>query len=157
MSGNSIRDRYRRPDDDGSSHDQTTVETDSDLPPYAAWDRGQAGPRSENAVKLYYEDGVTEEVLFYGYILRAIKTGETHIAITSTEGVYLIEGQHLSEVLDQLQDQKLRFLRAYNEHLHAPPALDAPVIYSIQYLTNADWRELEQARREVRPDADDVT
>lgn len=155
MSG-SIRDQYVRPGDDGDSSAQPGHETESQLPPYEAYDRGQAGPRRENAVKIYYEDGVTQEVLFYGYILRAISTDDSHIAITSTEGVYRIEGQNLLEILDQLQDQKLRFLRAYHPYLYAEPAANAPVIYGIEYLTNDEWREKEWARSQVRP-TEDVT
>lgn len=153
MSG-SIRDRYVRPLGNDGSEDSSPHETESHLEPYEAFDRGQAGPRRESGVKLYYEDGVTQEVLFYGYILRAISTDESHITITSTEGVYLIEGQNLSEILDQLQDQKLRFLRAYNGHIHAQPAANAPIIYRIEYLTNADWAALVRARNEVRPTED---
>lgn len=150
MSG-SIRDRYVQPIGDDGSEESAAYETESHLIPYEAYDRGQAGSRLENAIKIYYEDGITIEVLFYHNIRRAILTDVSHISLTSNEGVYTIHGQNLGdELLDQLQDQKLRFIRAYNEHLHTQPAANAPIIYAIEYLTNEDWAALLKARREVR-------
>ena len=151
MTGKSIRDQYVQPAGDDKPEAQAVVETENHLPPYEAFDRGQASPRPESAIKIFYEDGIYTEILFYNYILRAIAIEENIIIIYSTEGVYQIEGLNILDILDQLHDQKLRFLRAYNKQLHAQPAANAPVIYRIEYFTVADWRERERARAEVRP------
>lgn len=51
-------------------------------------------PKRYDGVTIFYEDGFCKEIINYNYLLRAFCTDSTKLTIFSTEGVYLIEGQH---------------------------------------------------------------
>lgn len=150
MSDNSIRNRYIQAVEDDDSID--AQEENEETAPYIAFVLGGKGNRSENAIAIHYQDGIFKEILFYNYIMRVFGTTDSHVEIFSTEGVYSIEGQNLTQLIELIQDKKLRAMHGYNAELYPdrPPA-NAPLILSIGYSNNEDYREFQRRRDEVRP------
>ena len=112
--------------------------------PYAAF---EVCPDHQDRFDIYYPydaHGVTREVVNYGYIMRVIGVDDNHIAIVSTEGIYLIDGQHLLESLNAFKKQRLGGLRTFDDRLHLEPPASEPKVTHIRYLTNAEWRDLER-------------
>lgn len=144
MSG-SIRERYL-----GGLGSEEDNDQEDESGHYLAFKRS-TGPRREEAILVQYEDGQVREVLFYNYLIRAFSTDSRHVTLTSTEGVYLITGDNLTGFLEGIQDRKIRRITGFNAAIHTPQAANAPVIHSIEYLTNEDYYALLSKRDEVRP------
>ncbi len=156
MSG-SLRDRYLKPKEDPQEPpEEELIDEDDELPDpltYQAYAKGtQGGRRGEMGLVLYYEDGITIEVLYYTYLMRVIATGQEFLALMCTDSVYTLTGQNLHKLLPLLREHRIRFLQAFQPQKHAPlPANDdEPVIDSISMLLTDAWWEQYLRRNSVR-------
>ena len=154
MSKKSIRDRHLSAISDTSTQPSRQTAPDNDLRPYEAFGGLPATEdRDDYGIMLHYGDGA-REVVFHGYIMRAVGTDDTHVNLITTEGVYIIEGRHIGSLLDAIQTRKAHSIQAFNPDKHAQPADDAPFISSIEFYFHEDWWAFLRARDEVRPPED---
>lgn len=151
----SIRDRFRQQPIEEPEDLSTLEDVEESEPPetYVAYAMGTQGRRGELGLLLYYEDGLTVEVLYYSYIIRVLATSPQSIVLMCTDGVYILNGQNLMPLMRLLREHRVRFLQAFNPQKH--PALaandDATLIHGITMMTNTEWWERYRQREEVRP------
>ena len=155
MENKSIRDRHVKVVSDNTVQPLTTPEID-ELEAYEAFGAGPVGTDTETGIMLHYGDVEVDarEVIFYSNILRVIGTNDTHVNIISSEGIYIIAGEHIAQLLNDIQDKKVHFIQAFKPDKHAEPDPDAPIIASIEYLASEDyWARVREAQA-IRPSAE---
>lgn len=153
MSGKSIRDRYVQPDADDDELLPENEDDELDSSRYQAFGgRPKGGSRRATTIMFIYQDGITEEVMAYNYVIRMLKTDSSEVTIFTTEGVFLIDGQNLDSLLHEYRREQLSIIRAYNADKYPdPPAANEPIVLSIQFHRSDVWDAFVKERDEERP------
>lgn len=81
----------------------------------------------QTRLKLYYADG-TVGLLSYSYLVEAVSTSHQYVSLLFTNVMITLEGRHLTELIDLLQDERIRWLRCFHPARHQTPEDGAPVI-----------------------------
>lgn len=148
MNGKSLRQRYGiEEQNEEIAEDEGQYDPNPDR--YVAYSRSK-GQRKEEAIMVRYANGI-REVVFYNYLVNAISVDSNHVAIMSTEGVYLVQGRNLHGLLEGIQDRKIRSISGYAFDHDGLVEADIAIIETIEYLTNEDYYALFNRRNEARP------
>ncbi len=108
--------------------------------------------RGELGLLIYYEDGESEEVIYYAYLMRAIVTDPISLCLMCTDCVYTVWGKNLKPLMPLLSEHKIRSLQAFTDQKHLPFTAenDEMVIESISLQSNEDWWQEYEKRQLMR-------
>lgn len=105
--------------------------TDSDKELYKAYGTSAAAKRNgEKRLRICFADG-TVSMPSYTYLVDVVYTSHQFISLIFSRFVIELQGRNLTALLDQIQDEKLRYIQCFRADVFAEPLDDAPVIISI--------------------------
>jgi hypothetical protein len=100
---------------------------------YKAFTTGGQG-RGETRLKLVHGNGMVT-LMTYAYLVEVVSASHESISLVYTNCVIVLMGRNLMELIDLIQDEKLRALHCFNAKKYERPPVDAPVILEIKRLT----------------------
>ena len=86
--------------------------------------------RSHHRLRLHYADG-TIGLMSYAYLVEVLCTSHQYVSLLYSNVAITLEGRHLDQLLDALQEEKVRALVCYHARRHAAPEAGTPVITKI--------------------------
>lgn len=84
----------------------------------------------QSRLRIHYVDG-TVDVFSYTHLLEISCTDEQHLMLGFSNCLLLLEGIHMEELIEPLQDEKIRYLVCFNSNYYGQPKGDEPVIEAI--------------------------
>lgn len=117
---------------------------------YLAWATTGDG-RSGLGLELFFEDGLSTDVIYYNTIKRIVATSHEYIGILTHDWVYVLKGQNLTDLLPPMREHRIEYIQAFNEGKHAalPAESDAPLVESIEIIHNGEWWSFYKEQREA--------
>jgi len=79
-----------------------------------------------------HEAGGRLELISYAYIMRVICTSHQGVAIILTDGAVMLLGENLTDVVEYIQDRKIRSLHCHRPNHDNEPQPGAPVIRTVE-------------------------
>lgn len=107
---------------------QSTVEQDNQ-PEYRAIGIEKTGDR-QSRLRIHYVDG-TVDVFSYTHLLEISCTDEQHLLLGFSNCMLLLEGEHMEELIEPLQDEKVRYLVCFNNNYYAQPEAGEVIIEGV--------------------------
>lgn len=102
--------------------------------------------RTPARLRLTYGDG-TIALMSYAYLVEVLCTSHQALSLIYTNVAITLEGRNLTQLIEPLQEEKLRALTCFNARRHNEPAADKPVITTI---TRQSLQDLAAKQREIR-------
>lgn len=84
----------------------------------------------QSRLRIHYVDG-TVDVFTYAHLLEISCTDEEHLLLCFSNCMLMLEGTHMEELIEPLQDEKVRYLVCFNKNYYAQPEADAVIIENI--------------------------
>lgn len=81
-------------------------------------------------LRLTYGDG-TIALMSYAYLVEVLCTSHQALSLIYTNVAITLEGRNLTQLIEPLQEEKLRALTCFNARRHDEPPADKPVITAI--------------------------
>jgi hypothetical protein len=106
---------------------ETPVEDSEEQPSYRAFMEAR---RHVPRLRIHYRDG-SIGLLPYAYLVEVLCTSHQQLSLIFTHCVITLEGRHLNQLIDPLQDERIRALHCFNAKEHKLPGEDSPVIKHI--------------------------
>jgi len=78
------------------------------------------------------------EIVRYSDLSTMISIAPDRLGLLFPTGAIFMQGDHLRQLLDDFQDEKVRAIHAFRTDIHGEPDDDAVVIYRME------WRSIEQ-------------
>lgn len=88
--------------------------------------------------------GETVGVMNYSYLTEMFASSDKFISMIFTNCVITLEGANLGPILDELENERLLWVRQYDAKKFSPPAAGEPVVLSIYRETLAEFAKAEQ-------------
>lgn len=99
----------------------------------------------QTRLMVHYKNGVIE-VITYSHLTNVLCTSSQYISLICSNCVLTLEGRNLLapvvegiNVMELLQDEKIRYIRCFNGAELPEPPDNEPVINNIQRLSLAEW------------------
>ena len=96
-----------------------------------------------------YKDGMLE-VIAYAHLTNALCTSSQYISLIFSNCVITLEGKNLlapviegANVMELLQDEKIRYIQCWSGAAFSEPSDNEPVINDIRRLSLAEWQEAQ--------------
>jgi len=104
----------------------------------------------QTRLMVHYKSGMLE-VISYSHLTNALCTSSQYISLIFSNCVLTLEGKNLlapvvegSNVMELLQDEKIRYIRCFNGAVFPEPLDNEPVINDIQRLSLAESQEAQK-------------
>lgn len=152
----SVFDRYRRPEREQDTERQPVASPPSDAPSptpnttaerdgqYLAYTHEPTNKRSPARLRIDYGDGGVA-LMSYAYLMEVYCPSHQHLSLIFTNVVITLKGHHLDQILEPLQESKVRTIVCFNPVRYEQPEAGTPLINTIKR------ESLQEAARAVKP------
>lgn len=96
-----------------------------------------APQRRPSLVGIYYGDG-RMGLMQKSFLQEVLFTSHQHLSLIFTGCIITLEGQHLDQLVELLQDEKILSLHCFNPKLHDRPAEGEVIITRIERRSSGD-------------------
>lgn len=90
----------------------------------------QPAQGQQTKLKICHRDG-TMALLSYGYLMEVICTSHQFLSLIYTNCVITLEGRHLTDLVEYLQDDKIRWIQCFNQAQFDEVTEEIPVVTAI--------------------------
>ncbi len=109
----------------------------------------QAARGAHPRLRLQFANG-TVGLMAYAYLVEVLSHSHQHLALVYTNVAISLEGRHLDQLLDLLQDERVKALVCHRPQHHDTPPADKPIITK---MVRQSLQELAARQREEKTPA----
>lgn len=88
--------------------------------------------KGRQRLRLHYANGLRVKVLSYAYLIEMVATSHQWLTLVFSSTVVTLKGQHLDQLIEPLQDERVRALICFRPGIHPEPEGHAPCILEIE-------------------------
>ncbi len=95
--------------------------------------------KSRQRLRLHYANGVRVKVLSYAYLIEVVVTSHQWLTLVFSSTIVTIRGRNLDQIIDSIQDERVRALVCFRPGIHPEPASHEPCILDIEERSLNDF------------------
>ena len=85
----------------------------------------------QSRLRIHYLDGMIS-LASYSYLTECVSTSEAYLSLIFTNSVITLHGNGLTQLIELLQDERIRSLHCFHAGKHSAPAEGQPIITAIE-------------------------